>query len=395
MKLSQRMDQLAPYLFVEINKKIAEKRARGEEVISFGIGDPDIPTPPNIIEKLCEAARDPANHRYPETDGLPALRQAMAAWYKRRFEVTLDPNSEVLPLIGSKEGIGHAAFCFLDQGDVALVPDPAYPVYAISSKLAGGEPYYLPLTEANHFLPDLGSIPREILGRAKVLWLNYPNNPTGAVAELEFFNRAVEFARQNNLAICHDGPYTEVAYDGYKPVSYLQAEGAREVGIEFHSLSKSYNMTGWRIGMAVGNAGMIDALKRVKSNLDSGIPQAIQYMAIEALNGPQEVIAQHNNIYQRRRDLVVDVLNDIGCIAAAPKASLYVWAKIPPGFTSMEFSASLLEQVGVLVIPGTGYGPSGEGFVRLSLTLPDAALVKALSKLSAWQDSHNRFKSKH
>ena len=395
MRLSQRMDQLAPYLFVEINKKIAEKRARGEEVISFGIGDPDLPTPPNIIEKLCEAARDPANHRYPETDGLPALRQAMAGWYQRRFGVTLDPNSEILPLIGSKEGIGHVAFCFLDKGDVALVPDPAYPVYAISSKLAGGEPYYLPLTEANHFLPDLDSIPQEILSRAKVLWLNYPNNPTGAVAELDFFNRAVEFARKNNLAICHDGPYTEVAYDGYKPVSYLQAEGAREVGIEFHSLSKSYNMTGWRIGMAVGNACMIDALKRVKSNLDSGIPQAIQYMAIEALNGPQEVIAQHNNIYQRRRDLVVDVLNDIGCTAVAPKASLYVWAKIPPGFTSMEFSSSLLDQVGVLVIPGTGYGPSGEGFVRLSLTLPDAALVKALSKLSAWQDSHNRFKSKH
>ncbi len=395
MRLSQRMDQLAPYLFVEINKKIAEKRARGEEVISFGIGDPDLPTPPNIIEKLCEAARDPANHRYPETDGLPALRQAMAAWYQRRFGVTLDPNSEILPLIGSKEGIGHVAFCFLDKGDVALVPDPAYPVYAISSKLAGGDPYYLPLTEANHFLPDLDSIPQEILGRAKVLWLNYPNNPTGAVAELDFFNRAVEFASQNNLAICHDGPYTEVAYDGYKPVSYLQAEGAREVGIEFHSLSKSYNMTGWRIGMAVGNASMIDALKRVKSNLDSGIPQAIQYMAIEALNGPQEVITQHNNIYQRRRDLVVDVLNDIGCTAMAPKASLYVWAKIPTGFTSMEFSASLLDQVGVLVIPGTGYGPSGEGFVRLSLTLPDAALVKALSKLSAWQDSHNRFKSKH
>lgn len=395
MRLSQRMDQLAPYLFVEINKKIAEKRARGEEVISFGIGDPDLPTPPNIIEKLCEAARDPANHRYPETDGLPALRQAMAGWYQRRFGVTLDPNSEVLPLIGSKEGIGHVAFCFLDKGDVALVPDPAYPVYAISSKLAGGEPHYLPLTEANHFLPDLDSIPQEILSRAKVLWLNYPNNPTGAVAELDFFNRAVEFARKNNLAICHDGPYTEVAYDGYKPVSYLQAEGAREVGIEFHSLSKSYNMTGWRIGMAVGNACMIDALKRVKSNLDSGIPQAIQYMAIEALNGPQEVIAQHNNIYQRRRDLVVDVLNDIGCTAVAPKASLYVWAKIPPGFTSMEFSSSLLDQVGVLVIPGTGYGPSGEGFVRLSLTLPDAALVKALSKLSAWQDSHNRFKSKH
>ena len=395
MRLSQRMDQLAPYLFVEINKKIAEKRARGEEVISFGIGDPDIPTPANVIDKLCEAARDPANHRYPETEGLPVLRQAIAGWYQRRFGVTLDPNTEVLPLIGSKEGIAHIAFCFLDAGDVALVPDPAYPVYAISTKLAGGEPYYMPLTEQNHFLPDLDAVPRDTLKRAKVLWLNYPNNPTGAVAEMDFFNRVVEFARQNNLAICHDGPYTEVAFDGYKPVSFLQAAGAREAGIEFHSLSKSYNMTGWRIGMAVGNACMVDALKRVKSNLDSGIPQAIQYAAIEAFNGPQDVIVQHNNIYQRRRDLVVDVLNDIGCVAQAPKASLYVWAKVPPGYTSMEFSANLLDQVGVLVIPGTGYGPSGEGYVRLSLTLSDAAMVKALSKLSAWRDSRNRFKSKH
>ena len=395
MRLSQRMDQLAPYLFVEINKKIAEKRARGEEVISFGIGDPDIPTPANIIDKLCEAARDPANHRYPETDGLPVLRQAIAGWYKRRFGVTLDPNTEVLPLIGSKEGIGHIAFCFIDAGDVALVPDPAYPVYAISTKLSGGEPYYMPLTAERNFLPDLNAIPQDVLKRSKVLWLNYPNNPTGAVAELDFFDKAIEFAHRNNLAVCHDGPYTEVAYDGYKPVSFLQANGAREVGIEFHSLSKSYNMTGWRIGMAVGNASMIDALKRVKSNLDSGIPQAIQYAAIEAFNGPQDVITQHNNTYQRRRDLVVDVLNDIGCEAHAPKASLYIWAKVPPGYTSMEFSANLLEQVGVLVIPGTGYGPSGEGYVRLSLTLSDAAMVKALSKLSAWQDGRNRFKSKH
>jgi len=395
MRLSKRMDQLAPYLFVEINKKIAEKRARGEEVISFGIGDPDIPTPANVIDKLCEAARDPANHRYPETEGLPVLRQAIAGWYQRRFGVTLDPNTEVLPLIGSKEGIAHIAFCFLDVGDVALVPDPAYPVYAISTKLAGGEPYYMPLTEQNQFLPNLEAVPRDTLKRAKVLWLNYPNNPTGAVAELDFFNHVVEFARKNNLAICHDGPYTEVAFDGYKPVSFLQANGAREAGIEFHSLSKSYNMTGWRIGMAVGNATMIDALKRVKSNLDSGIPQAIQYAAIEAFNGPQEAITQHNNTYQRRRDLVVDVLNDIGCTVQPPKASLYVWARVPPGYTSMEFSANLLDQVGVLVIPGTGYGPSGEGYVRLSLTLPDAALVKALSRLSAWQDNRNRFKSKH
>jgi LL-diaminopimelate aminotransferase len=227
------------------------------------------------------------------------------------------------------------------------------------------------------------------------LWLNYPNNPTGAVAGLDFFERAIAFARKHNLAICHDGPYSEVAYDGYKPVSYLQASGAREVGVEFHSLSKTYNMTGWRVGMAVGNATMIDALKRIKSNLDSGIPQAIQYAAIEALSGPQDAIAQHSRIYQQRRDLVVDVLNDIGCNAIAPKASLYVWAKVPPNYTSMDFAANLLEQTGVMVIPGTGYGPSGEGYVRLSLTLNDASLVKALSKLSGWQDPCNPFKSKH
>jgi len=389
------MDQLAPYLFVEINKKIAEKRARNEEVISFGIGDPDIATPTNIIDKLCEAAREPANHRYPETEGMPALRQAMASWYQQRFNVTLDPTSEILPLIGSKEGIGHMAFCLIDAGDVALVPDPAYPVYAISTKLAGGEPYYLPLKEELAFLPNLGSIPQEILKRSKLLWLNYPNNPTGAIADLDFFKRTIDFAHKHNLVICHDAPYTEVAYDEYKPISFLQADGARDVGVEFHSLSKSYNMTGWRIGMAVGNASMIDALKRIKSNLDSGVPQAIQYAAIEALSGSQDTITSHNNIYQRRRDLVVDVLTDIGCQVQTPKASLYVWAKVPQGYTSLEFSTDLLEQVGVLVIPGTGYGPSGEGFVRLSLTLPDAALVKALSKLSAWQDSHNRFKSKH
>jgi LL-diaminopimelate aminotransferase len=253
----------------------------------------------------------------------------------------------------------------------------------------------MPLTEKNNFLPYLEAIPQDILKRSKVLWLNYPNNPTGAVAEIDFFDRAIEFARKNNLVICHDGPYTEVAYAGYKPVSFMQAASAREVGVEFHSLSKSYNMTGWRVGMAVGNACLIDALKRIKSNLDSGIPQAIQYAAIEALNGPQDAIEQHNNTYQRRRDLIVDVLNDIGCTAQASKASLYVWAKVPQGYTSMEFAADLLEQVGVLVIPGTGYGPSGEGFVRRSLTISDASLVKGLTKLSAWQDGRNRFKSKH
>ena len=395
MKLSGRLGQLAPYLFVEINKKIAEKKASGEEVISFGIGDPDLPTPANVIEKLCQAARDPANHRYPETEGLPQLRQAIAGWYQKHFGVVLDPDTEVLPLIGSKEGIGHIAFCMLDAGDVALVPDPAYPVYAIGTTLAGGVPYYLPLTADKNFLPDLGAIPPDVLAKSKLLWLNYPNNPTGAVADLDFFRTAVEFAQKHDLAICHDGPYSEVTYDGYQAPSYLQAEGAKGVGVEFHSFSKTYNMTGWRIGMAAGNAQMIDALKRFKSNLDSGVPQAIQIAAIEALNGSQEAIAQHNETYERRRNLITEVLNDIGCTAEPPKASLYIWAKVPPNYTSVEFAADLLEQSGILVIPGTGYGPAGEGYVRLSLTISDAALVKALSKLHSWQDNRNRFKPKH
>lgn len=395
MKLSKRLDQLAPYLFVEINKKIAEKKARGEEVISFGIGDPDLPTPANVIEKLCQAAREPANHRYPETEGLPQLREAIAAWYQKRFGVNLDPTTEVLPLIGSKEGIGHVAFCMLDSGDVALVPDPAYPVYAIGTALAGGVPHYLPLAADKGFLPDLNNIPPDVLSKAKLLWLNYPNNPTGAVADLGFFRQTVEFARRHNLAICHDGPYSEVTYGGYLAPSFLQAEGAKEVGIEFHSFSKTYNMTGWRIGMAVGNAQMIDALKRFKSNLDSGVPQAIQLAAVEALNGSQEAVAQHNAIYERRRDLVVETLSDIGCTVEPPRASLYVWAKVPPNYTAAEFATDLLDQVGVLVIPGTGYGPAGEGYVRLSLTIPDAALIKALSKLHSWQDNRNRFKPKH
>jgi LL-diaminopimelate aminotransferase len=279
VRLARRIEKLPPYLFAEISRRIAEKRAQGVRVISFAIGDPDLPTPAHAIEALSEAAGDPANHRYPETEGLPELREAIARWYERRFGVSLDPRREVLPLIGSKEGIGHIALCFIDPGDVALVPDPGYPVYAVGTLFAGGEAYYLPLREENDFLPDLESVPAEVARRAKVLWLNYPNNPTGAVADLEFFERAVQFARRYGLAVLHDGPYTEVAFDGYEPPSFLQAEGGREVGIEFHSLSKSYNMTGWRIGMAAGNPEIIDALMRVKSNLDSGVPQAIQRMA--------------------------------------------------------------------------------------------------------------------
>jgi LL-diaminopimelate aminotransferase len=387
MKIARRIEALKPYLFVEINKKIAEKRAKGEEVISFAIGDPDIPTPPHIIKKLCEAAQDPANHRYPESEGLPQLHVAVAEWYKKRFDVSLDPATEVLPLIGSKEGIGHIAFCFIDPNDIALVPDPAYPVYSVGTQLAGGRPYYLPLTAEHGFLPDLKSIKDFILKSTKILWINYPNNPTGAVAGLDFYQEVVEFAKKYNILVCHDGPYSEVAYDDYQPVSFMQAAGAKDIGIEFHSLSKTFNMTGWRIGMVVGNAEAVKALRTLKSNLDSGIPQAIQYMAIEALNGPQDAVAEHNAIYQRRRDLIVEVLEKIGLKVTPPKASLYIWARVPEGYNSTDFTTELLDQVGVAVTPGVEYGPSGEGYIRLSLTIPDASLVKGLSRLSGWRNT--------
>jgi len=392
MKLARRVERLPSYLFVEISRKIAEKKARGEHVVSFGIGDPDLPTPSHVVDRLCREARVPANHRYPESDGLPELRQTIAEWYRRRFDVSLDPETEVLPLIGSKEGIGHMAFCFAEPGDTVLVPDPGYPVYAVGTILAGGRPYYMPLLANNQYLPDLRRIPTEVLAKTTLMWLNYPNNPTAAVADIAFFNQVAEFAQHHDIAVCHDGPYSEVAYDGYHPVSFMQADAAREVGVEFHSLSKSYNMTGWRIGMVVGNATMIDALKRLKSNLDSGIPQAIQYAAIEALTGPQDCIDEHNAVYQRRRDLVVDVLSRLGLEVKPPQASLYVWARVPTGYTSVEFADDLLEKVGVVVTPGVGYGRNGEGYVRLSLTLADASLVKGLSRLAEWHDTKNRFR---
>lgn len=385
MELARRVQQLPPYLFAEISRKTAAKRAQGVDVISFGIGDPDLPTPPHVLDALKTAADTPANHRYPETDGLPELRRAMAEWYERRFGVELDPDKETLPLIGSKEGIGHVSLCFIDPGDVALVPDPAYPVYAVGTMFAGGEVYPLPLEEERGFLPVLDAIPADVARRAKVLWINYPNNPTGAVATPEFFERVVHFARRHEIAVLHDLAYADVTYDGYDPPSFLQTPGAKEVGIEFNSLSKTYNMTGWRVGMAVGNAAMIDALMRVKSNLDSGIPQAIQEMAIAALTGPQDVIDEHNAIYSRRRDQVVAVLREMGLGVEAPRASLYIWAKLPEGEGSIGFAGRLLDDTGVVVTPGIGYGAHGEGYVRLSLTTPDERIEEGLRRLSAWR----------
>ncbi|MDP7619234.1 MAG: LL-diaminopimelate aminotransferase [Dehalococcoidia bacterium] len=382
MKPAARVEHLPPYLFVEVTRKIAEKRARGEDVISLAIGDPDIPTPEHILQSLEKAVRAPANHRYPESDGLPELRQAIARWYHRRFGVTLDANEEVLPTIGSKEGIAHIAWCYIDPGDIALVPDPGYPVYSVGTMLAGGDSFYLPLKAENNFLPDYDVVPDEIADRAKLLWINYPNNPTAAVADLSFFERTVEFARTHGIAVCHDGPYTEVAYDGYEPVSFLQAEGAIDVGIEFHSLSKSFNMTGWRIGMAVGNAEMIDALMRIKSNIDSGIFQAVQIAAITALDGPQDAIVDHNRHYQARRDRLVPALLDMGLEVEPPKASLYVWAKLPAGVNSGEFASRLIETANVVITPGRGYGEAGEGFIRCSLTVPDDQLDRAIERLA-------------
>ena len=385
MKFSARLDKLAPYPFVEISRIIAKKRAEGVEIVTFGIGDPDIPTPEPIIDRLIEASRTPANHRYPETDGLPEVREAVADWYKSRFGVDdLDPASEVLPLIGAKEGIGHAAFCYLDPGDVCLIPDPAYPVYAAGTLFAGAESYVMPLLEENGFLPDLEAIPAEVARDATVMWLNYPNNPTGAVAERDYYEKAIAFAREYDIGILHDAAYSEVVFDGYKALSFLEIEGAKDVGIEFHSLSKCFNMTGWRFGSAVGNADMINALFTIKSNLDSGIPQAIQEMAVEALTGPQDHIDANNAIYQVRRDKVMDALVRLGLGVVPPKAALYIWAKVPPGYSSESFTARLLDDLALVVTPGSSYGENGEGYIRLSLTTPDEMIDKGVDRLNSW-----------
>jgi LL-diaminopimelate aminotransferase len=384
MEFAKRLNRLPPYLFVEINRRIVELRAQGKDIVDFGIGDPDLPTPSHIIERMCQAAHDPVNHRYPETDGLPELRQAIAEWYGRRFGVELDPAKEVLPLIGSKEGIGHMALCFIEPGDLALVPDPGYPPFSLGTILAGGEPYFMPLKEENDFLPDFEVIPDDVADKAKLMWLNYPNNPTGAIADLDFFDKAVHFAQQHGLAICHDAPYTEIAFDGYRAPSFMQMPGAKNIGVEFHSLSKTYHMTGWRIGMVVGNADMVNALFKVKSNLDSGVAQAIQHAAVEALRGSQEHIGRHNAIFQGRRDKLVKVLNEVGLRARMPKATFYVWAKIPPGFTSIDFAKKLLDEIGIAVTPGTGYGKEGEGYIRFSLTISDDRLEEGVNRLSSW-----------
>lgn len=376
-----RIKKLPPYLFARIEKKIEEAKEKGIDIISFGIGDPDLPTPQPIIDELCKEAQNPANHQYPSSVGMLSFRQEVAAYYHKRFGVELDPRKEVVSLIGSKEGIAHINFCYVDPGDVNLVPDPGYPVYGIGTLLAGGEAYLMPLREENGYLPDLAKIPADIARKAKLMFINYPNNPTGAVAGKEFFEEVVAFARKYNIIVCHDAAYTEIAYDGYRPVSFLEVPGAKEVGIEFGSLSKPFNMTGWRIGWAVGREDVVECLGRLKSNLDSGQFQAIQYAGIKGLRNAEQSVRELCRIYQKRRDLMVDGFNRMGWKMAKPLGTFYIWAPVPKGFDSASFAEYVLEKAGVIITPGNGYGQYGEGYFRVSITIPEERIKEGLRRL--------------
>jgi LL-diaminopimelate aminotransferase len=378
---AKRIKELPPYLFAEIDRRKREALARGVDLIDLGIGDPDIPTPSPIIEKLVESASKPVNHRYPNSSGMAEFREAVARWYKHRFNVALDPAKEVVSLIGSKEAIGNMAVAFVDPGDVVLVSSPCYPVYHIGTAFNGGKNYFLPLKKENQFLPDLDSIPADIARQAKLLWINYPNNPTGAVADKDFFARVVEFANRYNVIVCHDAAYTEMGYDGYRPMSFLEVDGAKEVGIEFHSLSKTFNMTGWRIGMAVGNPELVGGLAQAKSNLDSGIFQAIQEAGIEALNLGDKIVEPSRKIYQERRDILVDGLRAVGLECDKPRATFYVWVSVPKGLSSAEFTAKLLDEAGVVTTPGNGFGAAGEGYVRFTVCVDKTRLKEVAERI--------------
>jgi LL-diaminopimelate aminotransferase len=381
IKKAQRINQLPPYLFAEIDRSKRAALARGVDLIDLGIGDPDIPTPSVVVEKLMEGASKPVNHRYPNSSGMAEFRQAVAAWYQSRFNVKLDAANEVVSLIGSKEGIGNMAVAFVDPGDVVLVASPCYPVYHIGTAFNGGKNYFLPLKKENHFLPDLDSIPAEVAKQAKLLWINYPNNPTAAVADRDFYLRVIDFANKHNVIVCHDAAYTEMGYDDYRPMSFLEVDGAREVGIEFHSLSKTFNMTGWRIGMAVGNADLVSGLAQAKSNLDSGIFQAVQEAGIEALKLGETIVAPSRKIYQERRDILVDGLRAVGLECEKPKATFYVWVTCPKGHSSAEFTAKLLDEAGVVTTPGNGFGDAGEGYVRFTVCVDKERLREVAERI--------------
>lgn len=383
MKTSERIKKIPPYLFAMIDQTKAAAQAKGIDIIDLGIGDPDLPTPDLILDAMATAIRNPSNHQYPPYQGTASFREAVSRWMKRRFEVSVDPQTEVLSLIGSKEGIAHSFLAYLDEGDIALLPDPGYPAYQVNTLIAGGVPYLVPATAETQYEPDLAAIPADIVAKAKVLFLNYPSNPTGAVASDAFYERAIAFAAQHHILICMDVAYSEVYFDGKRPRSILEFKGAKDVAIEFHTLSKTFNMTGWRIGMAVGNATAVQALGKIKTNMDSGIFKAIQEAVIPAMDAPDEIINAQNAIYQVRRDIIVNGLTQLGWSIPTPSATFYIWAPIPRWAKNSEsFAIDLLNQTGILVVPGNGYGPRGEGYFRISITSPDQRLHEAIARLT-------------
>ncbi|MGI9558692.1 MAG: LL-diaminopimelate aminotransferase [Thermodesulfobacteriota bacterium] len=384
IKWSDRISDLPPYLFAEIDKKKAEQIAKGVDVIDLGVGDPDIPTPSHIVKAAADAVADPSNHRYPSYAGMAEFRAAAAKWYEKRFGLKLDPDTQVLALIGSKEGVAHAPMAFVNPGDTALVPDPGYPVYPVSVSFAGGVCHTMPLLKENGFLPDFGAVAPEVADKAAMMFLNYPNNPTTAIADEAFFADAVEFALKHNIVICHDAAYTEVAFDGYSPPSFLTTPGAMEVGIEFHSLSKTFSMTGWRIAFAAGSPRAVAALGKVKTNIDSGAFQAVQVAAIEALTGRDEGFSQRVETYKTRRDIFCKGLDRAGLSYGKPPLStFYVWFEVPKGVTSARFSSAVLEQCGVVLTPGNGFGDFGEGYARASITFDTERIKEAADRIAS------------
>ncbi len=381
---ADRIKNLPPYLFAGIDKAKQEARARGVDVIDLSVGDPDLPTPDHIVQALKQAANDSSNHQYPSYEGKLAFRNAVADWYKKTFDIVLDPKNEVLTLIGSKEGIAHAPLAFINPGDVALVPDPAYPVYATATAFAGGEPVIMPLLRENGFLPDLDAIPADVARRAKIMFLNYPNNPIGATASEKFFRELVDYARDHNIIIMHDNPYSEIYYDGNRSLSILEIDGAKDVAVEFHSLSKTYNMTGWRIGSVVGNADVVAGIGKVKSNIDSGTFGAVQDAGIVALSSPKEVVDEIRKVYQQRIEILYKALKDIDLVLEKPRATLYLWAWA--GGSSIEYAAKLLERTGIVATPGLGFGKYGEGYMRFSITRETKRVEEAARRLEKMKD---------
>jgi len=381
IELADRIKNLPPYLFARIDGMKTEAKNRGVDLIDMSIGDPDMPTPQHIVEAMKVAVEKPEHHKYPSYEGMTSYREAVSRWYNRRFNITLDPEREVLSLIGSKEGIGHIPLAFVNPGNVVLCPSPGYPVYSIATLFAGGEPYFMPLVEENGFLPDFSSIPEEVFKRTKMMFLNYPNNPTSATADRDFFSEAIELAYKYNIIICHDAAYSEIYYDNRMPVSFMEVEGAKEVGIEFHSLSKTYNMTGWRIGFAVGNSGVIAGLGKIKTNLDSGVFQAIQEASIVALDTDDNLLSSIRATYQARRDVLFGGLTEMGLNVIRPDATFYLWTRVPQGFTSEDFVVHLLDRTGVLGTPGNGFGDPGAGYIRFALTVSVERIEEAVERI--------------